>query len=831
MNKHSIFRKPGWKIALILATIIMSVWMITPLGEKIKLGLDLKGGLHLVLSVETDEAFRIRSDRAVQDIKSLLIDSRTGFESVKRTGNDEIKIKGIDRDAVKPVHDLMEKHFSDWTVDISAGHLTLSLPPKIKRSMRNRCIRQSIETIRTRVDTLGVKDAGVQRLGIQGEDKILVSLPGVDDLERVKKILTSMAMLEFKHIAAGPFPSETAVKQHYGGSLPDGLIIVPTNPQRGEVAYYILNAAPVVTGEDLKRASRGRDGFGSWEVHFELNSKGAEKFRTYTAANIGKYMAVVFDKKIESAARIDNVLSFNTRIIGNFSYEEVNDMVLKLQSGSLAAPMKTIEERVIGASLGADSIKKGITASIAGLVLVMLFMVTYYRAAGINSVIALLLNILLLMAAMAYLGFTLTLPGIAGIILTIGMSVDANVLIFERIKEELKNGRSMGSAINSGFNKAFVTILDANLTTVIAALFLLQFGSGPVKGFAVTLITGICASMFTALFVSKAIFQVFFPQARQEKKEPGKSLFCSSRVFRLFHKEQEIPFMKKTVRRITALISLCVIVAGCYLFFDRGFNQGIDFSGGVMLEMSFKEETGTQALRTSLKEAGLNRAVIQQIGKTGDRFLVKTKDVNVSAADLEKAAAGVGEFTMLSKESVGPQVGDGLKQKTVLAATWALIGMLIYIAVRFKWVYGIAAVLTLGHDLLVCLTVLLLFDIELSLSVAAALMFVIGYSLNDTIVIFDRTRETLKQGKAAGKENRLERVLNRSITQTLSRTIVTSGTTLAAVLSLLVLGGDVLYTFSFTLLVGILVGTYSSIFQSCSWLYLFSRRSAERHRA
>ncbi|MCP5105720.1 MAG: protein translocase subunit SecD [bacterium] len=755
MKKRFNIKNMGWKIALILAAMVLSVWLATPPGEKIKLGLDLKGGMHLVMKVEVDKAIKARE------------------------GDD---------------------------------------PGQLEK-LRKHCIRQSIKTIRDRIDEYGVKDAGVQQLGSHGEDKILVTMPGVDEPGRVKDLIKNTAMLEFKHVAAGPFDTEAAAMEHYGGNLPEELTIRPTNPKRMEPLYYVLTAESVVTGDDLKKASAGRGEFGAREVHFNLNSHGAERFKTYTAANIGNSMAIVFDDHIESVAAINEVLSYDTRIIGKYPADEVSDMVLKLQSGALAAPMTPVEERVIGPSLGADSIQKGIKAVITGLVLVMLFMVLYYRAAGVNAVAALLLNLLLLMGAMAYMGFTLTLPGIAGIILTIGMAVDANVLIFERIKEELKNGKSTAAAIDAGFKKAFVTVLDANLTTVIAAVFLLQFGTGTIKGFAVTLIIGICASMFTALFVSRVIFQLAYA-IKGKKENNWRPLGGTSWAVGNAH------FMNRRARTIAALISAAVILLGGFTYFTKGFNQGIDFTGGIMMELSFKEKAGEHNLRNALKKAGIEGVSIQRMGKEGSRFLVKTAvdspqtGMDISDAAVEKiktAAAGVGDFEMLSLEMVGPQVGADLKYKVIRAAVWALMGMLIYIGLRFKPVYGLAAVLTLIHDILVCLTVLMLFNVEISLQVVAALLTVIGYSLNDTIVIFDRVRDNLKsKGKVRGKE--LEGVLNRSINQTLGRTVVTSGTTMAAVLALLFLGGDVLYPFSFTLAVGILVGTFSSIFQSCAYI-------------
>ena len=831
-------RSLGWKVGLILAVILLSLWMALPLEDKIKLGLDLKGGMHLVLKVEVDEAMRIRTDRRVEQLNGLLTDSGIEYNKIKRTGIDEIDIKGIPDDAGEKIRIVLDKYLPDWKADFSPYHLRLSLPDGLRQAMRDHCIRQSIETIRSRVDKYGVVGAEVQRVGIQGEDRIMVSLPGVDDPERVKGLLKSTAMLEFKHVVAGPFPTREAAEARYGGKLPEDLMIFSTNPKRMAKGYYVLTAASVVTGEDLKNASSGRDGFGAWEIHFSLTPKGAETFESYTAANIGKYLAIVFDKQIESVAVINDVLSYSSRIIGNYTYEEVSDMVLKLQSGALSASMTTVEERVIGPSLGADSIKKGVTSVITGLVLVMVFMVVYYKAAGVNSAIALILNILLLMGAMAYMGFTLTLPGIAGIILTVGMAVDANVLIFERIKEELKNGKSTASAMDSGFSKAFVTIFDANLTTVIAAVFLLQFGSGFIKGFAVTLIIGICAGMFTSLFVSKVIFHLAYQYRHRKKKKTRPFLFRSMGENTSSKKARNTAFMNK--RWIALGLSGVILLAGMIVFFTRGFNLGVDFTGGTMMEVSFKGHISEQDLRTRLHKVGLTQSQIQRVDRTGSRFFIKTVKIpdlghedepgnpgkNESIAEkIGRTAAYPGEVTLLSVESVGPQVGAHLKHSVLLAASWALLGMLIYIGFRFKLVYGFAAVFTLLHDIFVCLAVILLFNVEVSLPVAAALLTIIGYSLNDTIVIFDRVRDNLTSLKnsAAVKGKAVEKILDRSIAQTLARTLVTSGTTLGVVLVLYLFGGEVLSAFSFTLIAGIIVGTYSSIFQSCSWLSVWKR--------
>ena len=834
---EGIFVWLDWRTILILALILLSLWGLTPL-DKIKLGLDLKGGMHLVLKVEVAEALRLRTDQTVSLLKNRCHKTGTRYEKIRRIDIDKIEITGIAVEDHDKVRDLLAVHLPEWSVEVSPQRMLVSLPHAVQTAMGDHCVRQSIETIRNRINTYGLNDSEVQRLGIQGEDKILVTIPDVDDPARVKEILRSTAMLEFKHVKAGPFPTIEAALAPYNGTLPDDLMLFPTNPKRMGTGFYILTAESVISGDDLKSATRGQDEFGGWEVHFSLTPAGAEKFKTYSAANIGQYLAIVFDQKIESAARIDSVLSENTRITGNYSYAEVDDMVLMLQAGTLPASMTPVEERVVGPSLGTDSIKKGITAAAAGLLSVIIFMAVYYRAAGINSIIALILNLLLLMATMTYLGFTLTLPGIAGIILTIGMAVDANVLIFERIKEELKRGAATVSAIAAGFKKALATILDSNLTTVIAALFLLQFSAGPIKGFAITLIIGITISMFTALFVSRVIFDLVYVKRKIKGKPVPLNIGLKNHPSK---KETAFRFMSKKMRWAGFAFSSLIILAGVVALFTRGFSLGVDFTGGSLIEVRFKEPITEQNLRTRLREVGLGQASLRRVDKTGNTFFIKTvepahnptaapgtatgngkgnENSDATADRVKKAAAPLGKFTILSNETVGPQVGEALKNKTVIVVLGALLGMLVYIGFRFKFSYGLAAVITLVHDILVCLTVLLIWRIEISIPVVAALLTIIGYSLNDTIVIFDRVRDNLKstRGKTPAQQPEVEKILDQSINQTLSRTLVTSGTTLLAVLAIFFLGGEVLHDFSFILMIGIIFGTYSSIFQSCAWL-------------
>jgi preprotein translocase subunit SecD len=514
-----MFKTIGWKIVLILAVIVFSVVMLYPPGEKINLGLDLKGGMHLVFRVETDEGIKKQTDNEVVRLKKELNELSIKYDRIVRQGSNKIDIIGTTYEDENKITELLDDLFRDWDYLVTSSGVTLSLRPNIEIQMAEQTVNQALETIRNRVDEFGVAEPVFQR---EGDDRLLIQLPGVSDTEkmRVMSLIKSTAMLEFKKVAAGPFASEADALKQYNGVLPEDLSIIKwSSKAKVEGANVsVLESASVLTGRDLKIAKRSQDQWGGAAVAFSLNSSGASRFRTFTAANIGQKLAIVLDSRIISDPVIQDVLSFDSIITGNFKVEEADDLALKLRSGALPAPLKMMHEKIIGPSLGADSIRKGIYACGVGLVLVMLFMLVYYKAAGINSIIALALNMVILMGVLAYLKATLTLPGIAGILLTIGMAVDANVLVFERIKEDLRAGKAPKSAIDSGFKKAFSTIIDANLTTIIAAIFLFQFGTSTIKGFSVTLMIGIVASMFTAVFVSRVIFDLVYSQKKKLKK-------------------------------------------------------------------------------------------------------------------------------------------------------------------------------------------------------------------------------------------------------------------------------------------------------------------------
>jgi preprotein translocase subunit SecD len=506
-------KKILWRIVLIVVVVGLSLWSLYPPQEKIHYGLDLSGGIHLVLQVQTDDAIKAELDDSAQRLVS-----RARDEGVELTQG-ESNIKDLSFSVNVPattdsakLRGIADNWVPSYTAQPGAGVWTFKLPPNMDRTVRDMAVRSSLETIWNRVDQFGVAEPVIQRQGIDS-DRILVQLPGVDDPARVKDLISSTAFLEFKEVVGGPLPDRQSLLAAVGGSVPSDSEVVPGDREGldGTVIgtdFYLLKKAAIISGQELRSARRSQDQFGQPVVNFATQPHAADKFGQYTGSHIGTRMAIVLDNRVISAPVIESRIPGEGRITGNFTIEEAEDLALKLRAGALPATITYLEERTVGPSLGRDSVVRGVRAAVAGLLVVMLFMLVYYRMSGLNANVALILNIIILLGAMAYFGATLTLPGIAGVILTIGMAVDANVLIFERIREELQVGKTVRAAIDTGFARAFGTILDANLTTLIAALFLFNFGTGPVKGFAVTLSIGILASVFTAVFVSRTLYMI-----------------------------------------------------------------------------------------------------------------------------------------------------------------------------------------------------------------------------------------------------------------------------------------------------------------------------------
>jgi preprotein translocase subunit SecD len=511
------------RLLIILGVTILSISLfagfppsIAKMKQKVHLGLDLRGGTQLVLQVVTEDAIRGETDQAIESLRQQLNKENIAFRQISRTQFNTFQAVGVDPAKDTDFRRVLGDRLTEWDLISTAGEVpntyTMRLKVQQEADYRSQAVDQAIQTIRNRIDQLGVGEVVIQKHGGPGENEILVQLPDVTDPARVKNLMQSTAQLELKLVDSGPFPSQAAAAQNYGGAVPSNLEVLPS-VEKGtstEGTYYVVQQVASVSGRDLKGAYTSRDDNGRPAVSFNLNADGAQRMGRATEENIGKMLAIVLDKRIQSAPRINSRISDSGQITGGaggFSPQAAQDLALVLRSGALPASIKYLDEEVVGPSLGADSIRAGLLAAVVALVSVVVFMLVYYRFSGVNATVAMILNLIVLFGAMAYFGAALTLPGIAGVILTIGVGIDSNVLIFERIREELRAGKTAVSAVVTSFSRVFITLVDTHLAALISATFLFLFGTGPVKGFAVTLVIGLVSNMFTSVFVSRTLFE------------------------------------------------------------------------------------------------------------------------------------------------------------------------------------------------------------------------------------------------------------------------------------------------------------------------------------
>ena len=518
-----------WKVVLIIGTLVVFLfgiigvppsWSASGLAravqDRINLGLDLKGGTHLILQVQVNDAVNADTDRAIERVKDSLNRRKITFTDISKPDPvntpEKIVIKGVPPESRSDLLDVVRDRLPEYDpISGAENSWSLSMKPSALADLKKRSVEQAIETIRNRVDKLGISEPVIQEHGL-GQYQILVQLPGIDDPARVKDIMQSTAMLEIRQALNNGqgFSSEQAALDANGGVLPPNAVLLHGKSQGGngsEDVVYVISRVSAVAGHDLREARVGRSSQTNLpEVNFYLTAEGGRRFSDFTGAHVGDYLAVVLDNKVMEVAVIKSQIGDSGVIEGRFSDQQAKDLALVLNSGALPASIKYREERTVGPSLGTDSIRAGVRAAIIGMLAVLIFMLVYYRGAGINADLALILNLIILLGFMGYFGATLTLPGIAGVILTVGMGVDSNVLIFERIREELRNGKTPPSAVEQCFSHAWITIVDTHVTTIVSAAILFLFGTGPVKGFAVTLTFGLLANLFTAVFVSRVIF-------------------------------------------------------------------------------------------------------------------------------------------------------------------------------------------------------------------------------------------------------------------------------------------------------------------------------------
>jgi preprotein translocase subunit SecD len=522
-----------WKLLVIVASFLLffSVGIYPILAQRyhlpapgwlmsrqLKLGLDLKGGVHLVLRVNTDDALRISTNTTSEQLREALRTAGVNVSSIAVTSPTMFRVEGVpgDRDAE------FKRVAADTTsasYDQNAGGggaYDFVMKPNIAQDQRQQAVDQALQTIERRVNELGVSEPNIALYG-QAFDQILVQLPGVSDVNRAKSIISNTAILELKLVEAGPAPTREALLQSYNGQVPQDMEVLTgaTGSADAPTQFYLVRKVAAVTGRDLRNAKPSLDENNRPAVSFSLTNEGSRKFGKATGENIGRLLAIVLDNRVRSAPRIDGKITDEGKIYGSFTQEEVADLSLTLRSGALPASLTYLQQLVIGPTLGADAIRSGVTASLAGLFLVIAFMLVYYRLSGVNAVVALTMNLIILLGMMAYMGASMTLPGIAGFVLTMGIGVDSNVLIFERIKEELANQRGVRAAINAGFGRVFWTLLDTHVASLISAAFLFQFGTGAIRGFAVTLFLGLLSNLFTSIFVSKTLFELALGRRHQ----------------------------------------------------------------------------------------------------------------------------------------------------------------------------------------------------------------------------------------------------------------------------------------------------------------------------
>lgn len=680
---------------------------------------------------------------------------------------------------------------------------------------RKHAIEQAIEVLRKRIDRFGVSEPLLQP---QGDNRILIQLPGLSDVEKdsARTTLQKAAFLEFRlvHPESAELVRQGIVEPGYeikyekarkrgNETLPQHAYLVKKTSERG------------LGGQHVDRAGVYPDPVtGTLKISVKFTSEGASLFGDITRENVGRQLGIILDGELYSAPNIrEPILGGNCEIsggAGGFDVQEAYELANVLQN-PLQAPVQLIEERSVEASLGKDSIQSGLRAAIIGTIAVVAFMLVYYLSAGLVACAALMLNIVILLGVMCAVGTTLTLPGIAGIVLTIGMAVDANVLIYERIREELEAGKSLRGALAAGYDKAFGTIFDSNLTTLISSVILIFMGTGPVKGFGVTLTIGILVSMFTALVVTRLIFDWLL----------ARGLLRSLKMLHLI-RAAKLDFMKLAVPAFIASWALILVGNGYGIYRGREA-MGVDFRGGDRLAIEFAQELPTDELRSALRQVQLGDATIQYqkdlaSGKKTLQITSKEKTGGLVLQTLNEKFPNA-KFRRLSLDQVGATVGSEILKSALVASLLAMFGILVYVAFRYEFSFAIGAVIAIIHDILMTTGMYMLFGYEFSAPFVAAVLTIIGFSINDTIVIFDRIREDLK----LGMRGTFREVMNKALNQTLSRTIITSGTVFLATAALYLFGGGAINDFSFAFLVGIVTGTYSSIYIASAFVLWYTK--------
>jgi SecD/SecF fusion protein len=825
-----------WKIAAILtvclAGLLVSLPNLFPAASlpswmqqtRVALGLDLRGGSYLLLEVDTDAVVRERLESLVDGARTGLRTANVGYvnlasEPAARRISLRLRDMAQGEAALRAIRELgnlvplggLGGTAPDLDVVLASdGLLTATLTEPSLRAKATNAVEQSIEIVRRRIDETGVIEPLIAR---QGQNRILVQLPGVEDPNRIKELIGRTARMTF-HLL-----DETATPG--AGPAPPGVMFLrPENPRPGDPEAYPVRRRVEVEGANLTDARAAQDSrTGEWVVNFTFDSTGSRRFADITRANVNRPFAIVLDERVLTAPVIrEPITGGRGQISGNFTARSANDLAVLLRAGALPAPLTVVEERTVGPELGADAIRAGTLALAAGTVFVFLYMGLAYGLFGWFACAALLVNILLLIAGLSVLGATLTLPGIAGIVLTLGTAVDANILVNERIREEIRAGRSPANAIEAGYRRATGTIVDSNLTNLIAMATLFAFGSGPVRGFAITVAIGTVIQMWTATTLVRLMIAFWYRTERPKElpvvPKPGATLMqrLARPLFRVFPDNTRIRFMRGArIGLITSAVLSSLSVAALAW---PGLTKGIDFQGGIIMEVRTEAPADIGRLRGAIGGLGLGEAGLQQFGDA-NTVLVRLP-VQGEEAGTQRAVAAVRaaleqvqpDARILRVEAVGNRISDELFQGGMIALGVSFLMMLVYIWFRFEWQFAIGAVATLLLDTTKVLGFLILTGIEFNLTTVAAVLTIIGFNANDKVVVFDRVRENLRKYK----QMPLKELMDLSINETMNRTIGTSVTLLLAALPLALFGGAALSGFAWTLIFGVIVGTSSSIF-------------------
>ncbi|MBX5021094.1 protein translocase subunit SecDF [Rhizobium lentis] len=781
-------------------------------NDRVTLGLDLQGGSHIVLKVERSDIVKDRLEEAVANVRNAL--RGAGIRYTGLTGNGQtVTVRITDPAETQKAVDLLEPLTTAGGQSGLAlqqggeGQLSLQISDAGIAadvvSTRNR----SLDVVGRRITGFGYKDFQVRP---EGADRIAVQVLGSVDAERLKNILNQPAKLSFRLLDES-MSGQEALNGRW--------------PATSEVLYslddppvpYLVDRTAFVTGANMIDIEPAIDPqTQDTSIVYRLDAEGTQRLAEATSRNIGKHLAIVFDDQVMSSPVIDAAITGGEgRISANFSEDGVRDLAVMLRAGALPATLTSVEERSISPSFGADSIVSGLVAGLVAVVLVAALMIALYRILGVIAVVSLFFNLILIVAGLSLAGATLTLPGIAGIVLIVGMAVDSNVLIYERIREEERAGPSFARAVDRGFSRAFATIVDANVTIFIAAIILLFLGSESIRGFAVTLAAGILTTVITAFTLTRSIVAVWL-KARHPRHLP------KSVVAHLFeHTNVRFMGIRRFVFTASAAISLIAMAA----FATVGLQLGIDFTGGSLIEVTAKQgNADIDDLRSRLDELNLGEVSVEPTGRPSNaRIRIASQgggeNAEQSAATLVRGELSA-DYDFRRVEVVGPAISGELTMMATLGIVAALAAILIYIWIRFEWQFAVGAIVATLHDVIIMLGLFVLTGIEFNLTSIAAVLTIVGYSLNDTVVVYDRMRENLKRYRKMP----LPILIDASINQTLSRTVLTAATTLLALLALYLFGGDVIRSFSFAMLFGVALGTFSSIYIAAPVLIVFRLR-------